>query len=50
MSSIVKPMKTKKKSPELALALSDIGLGNALEQILENKQWVDDATGKIAYF
>lgn len=49
MSSIVKPRKSKRKcpEPELALALNDIGLGNALEQILENKQWVDDATGNI---
>lgn len=40
--------KHKKKctEPELALALNDIGLGSALEQILGDKQWVDDASGR----
>lgn len=41
-------IKHKKKctEPELALALNDIGLGSALEQILGDKQWVDDASGR----
>lgn len=46
MSSVLKSKKKKKKSielepDELAFQQNDI----AFEQILENKQWVDDATG-----
>lgn len=33
----------------MALALSDIGLGSALEQILNDEQWVDDASGLIPH-
>jgi len=42
--------KHKKKSdsePELALALSEIGLGNALEQILNDDHWMKDASGLL---
>lgn len=42
--------KGKKKSdsePELALALSEIGLGNALEQILNDEHWMQDASGLL---
>lgn len=35
--------------PELALALNDIGLGSALEQILSDEQWLDDASGVIPH-
>lgn len=35
--------------PELALALNDIGLGSALEQILNDEQWLDDASGVIPH-
>ncbi|XP_063710014.1 transmembrane protein 98-like [Culicoides brevitarsis] len=43
-------IKGKKKSdsePELALALSEIGLGNALEQILNDEHWMQDASGLL---
>jgi len=36
-----------KPEPELALALSEIGLGNALEQILNDEHWINDASGLI---
>ncbi|XP_055390464.1 transmembrane protein 98-like [Condylostylus longicornis] len=39
----------KRKEPELALALCDIGLGTALEQIINNQQWVDDVSGLIPH-
>lgn len=31
------------------MALNDIGLGSALEQILADEQWMDDATGVIPH-
>lgn len=37
----------KRGEPELALALRDIGLGNALEQILSDEHWINDASGLI---
>lgn len=33
----------------MALALNDIGLGSALEQILCDEQWMDDASGAIPH-
>lgn len=45
MFSKKKKQKRKCPEPELALALNDIGLGSALEQILGDEQWVDDASG-----
>lgn len=39
--------KTRRGEPELALALSEIGLGNALEQILNDEHWISDASGLI---
>lgn len=31
------------------MALNDIGLGSALEQILNDEQWMDDASGVIPH-
>lgn len=41
----------RRKYPEedLAVALTDIGLSNALDQILNDDHWVDDATGLIPH-
>lgn len=40
-----------RKYPEadLTLALTDIGLSNALDHILNDEQWVDDASGLIPH-
>lgn len=38
-----------KKQPELSFVLNDIGLGNALEQIINDEQWVDDASGLMPH-
>lgn len=42
-------MKKNKNEHELAMALGDIGLNNALEQIISDQQWVDDASGLIPH-
>lgn len=40
---------TRSSEHELAFALNDIGLGSALEQILCDDQWMDDASGVIPH-
>lgn len=39
----------KEKQPDLSAALKDIGLENALELILNDHQWVDDASGLVPH-
>lgn len=39
----------RKPKQEIELALNDINLGNALEQIINDEQWVDDASGLIPH-
>lgn len=34
---------------DLAMALTDIGLSNAMDHILNDEQWVDDASGLIPH-
>lgn len=47
--SYLRSIKKKRPEPELAMTLGDIGLSSALEQILNDEQWVDDASGLIPH-